>query len=251
MSDTALRMLRLEMDARRLVSYGGGGLPPGHDDLAFIAHRLLSSLFGERTVQPFRLLADQHRKVILLGYTTSTVEALRIHAQEFADPLAHASVAWPVFAAKEMPDQWESGRRLGFEVRLCPVVRLASARTVDWKGEERTLPAGAEIDAFIHSRHLNGDPQASRDSVYRAWLQQRLGKAADLLEVRLRSFRRLRLVRRTHLPTRTSHLLERPDTLLAGTLSVGDPDAFHRLLVHGVGRHRAYGFGMVLLRSSS
>lgn len=250
MSD-ALRMVRLEVDPRRLLSYGGGGLPPGHDDLAFVAHRLLSSLFGERTVQPFRLLADEHRKLTVLGYTTTTTEALRTHAQEFGDPLAHASVAWDVFATKEMPTQWEAGRRLGFEIRLCPVVRLASARTVDWKGEPRSLPAGVEIDAFVHTRHLKGDTQATREGVYHTWLQQRLGEAAGLLEVSLRSFRRLRLVRRTHEPTRTSHLLERPDTLLTGTLSVGDPGAFQRLLAHGVGRHRTYGFGMVLLHASS
>ena len=33
-----------------------------------------------------------------------------------------------------------------------------------------------------------------------------------------------------------------------GTLTVGDPDAFSRLLARGIGRHRAFGFGMLLLR---
>ncbi|MEE8524028.1 MAG: type I-E CRISPR-associated protein Cas6/Cse3/CasE [Thermoanaerobaculia bacterium] len=41
---------------------------------------------------------------------------------------------------------------------------------------------------------------------------------------------------------------ERPDALLTGTLEVTDPDAFATLLARGVGRHRAFGFGMLLLR---
>ena len=40
----------------------------------------------------------------------------------------------------------------------------------------------------------------------------------------------------------------RPDVTFRGTLQVTDPDRFHALLARGVGRHRAFGFGMLLLR---
>jgi CRISPR system Cascade subunit CasE len=42
--------------------------------------------------------------------------------------------------------------------------------------------------------------------------------------------------------------IERPNAVLEGTLTVGDPDAFARLLARGIGRHRAFGFGMLLLK---
>ena len=36
-----------------------------------------------------------------------------------------------------------------------------------------------------------------------------------------------------------------------GTMTVTDPAAFAQLLAHGVGRHRAYGYGMLLLRPAN
>jgi CRISPR system Cascade subunit CasE len=39
--------------------------------------------------------------------------------------------------------------------------------------------------------------------------------------------------------------------LLRGELTVADPDAFSALLARGVGRHRAFGYGMLLLRPPS
>ena len=35
---------------------------------------------------------------------------------------------------------------------------------------------------------------------------------------------------------------------MRGNLIVSDPAAFAQLLTRGIGRHRAYGFGMLLLR---
>ena len=42
--------------------------------------------------------------------------------------------------------------------------------------------------------------------------------------------------------------VEGPDTVMSGELQTSDPDAFARLLARGIGRHRAFGFGMLLLR---
>jgi CRISPR system Cascade subunit CasE len=45
-------------------------------------------------------------------------------------------------------------------------------------------------------------------------------------------------------------LVSGPDAVLAGQLRVTDPKAFTQLLASGVGRHRAFGFGLLLLRSA-
>jgi CRISPR system Cascade subunit CasE len=44
------------------------------------------------------------------------------------------------------------------------------------------------------------------------------------------------------------HESEGPDAVLEGVLEVVDGEAFAALLRRGVGRHRAFGFGMLLLR---
>jgi CRISPR system Cascade subunit CasE len=41
---------------------------------------------------------------------------------------------------------------------------------------------------------------------------------------------------------------EKPDVTLRGRLSITDSAAFADLLRRGVGRHKAFGFGMLLLR---
>ena len=47
------------------------------------------------------------------------------------------------------------------------------------------------------------------------------------------------------------HASEGPDAVIQGTLTVAEPGEFTDLVAHGVGRHRAYGYGMLLLRPVS
>ncbi len=47
---------------------------------------------------------------------------------------------------------------------------------------------------------------------------------------------------------RALHSLAGPDVSFTGVLTVADPDRFATLLAHGVGRHAAFGFGMLLLK---
>lgn len=248
MVDRPLRMLRLELDGRRMVTFASRGLPPGHEDHSFLAHRLLAALFGEGVVQPFRLLEERgERAITLLGYTRIPADELIRRADETADPGAHSAVIWSSLAEKQMPVRWQRGSRYGFEVRVCPVVRLARERSVEWRGEQRLLAAGAEVDAFVHARYLGGRA-ADRATVYNDWLGRRFAEAAVMVEASIGAFRRLRLVRRTHEPTRRSRVMERPDALVKGVLEVGEPERFQELLARGVGRHRSYGFGMLLLK---
>jgi CRISPR system Cascade subunit CasE len=47
---------------------------------------------------------------------------------------------------------------------------------------------------------------------------------------------------------RNGRRIEGPDAVVHGTLTITDPVAFAGLLARGVGRHRSYGYGMLLLR---
>jgi len=147
-----------------------------------------------------------------------------------------------------MPNIWRVGQRLGFDLRVRPIRRLRS----EWStpsGEK--ISQGSEIDAFLlevlrqHPTAPDGmvEENRTREVVYLDWLAQRLAPAAELN----RSTSRLARFRRTRV-SRGNSGLEGPDATIHGTLTVTDSAAFAGLLARGVGRHRAYGYGMLLLR---
>ena len=65
----------------------------------------------------------------------------------------------------------------------------------------------------------------------------------ELDSVKLVSFQRTR----AHRKLRARHT-EGPDAVMRGVLTVTGPEAFASTLAQGIGRHRSYGFGMLLLR---
>ena len=149
-----------------------------------------------------------------------------------------------------MPDIWRAGQRLGFDVRVRPVRRLG----YDLDTTSGRVAKGAEMDAFLlEALHRHGaepggmvQENRTREAVYLDWLTERLDSTVrlDRAACRLARFRRVRVARGNHGP-------EGPDATIHGTLIVTDPVSFAALLAHGVGRHRAYGYGMLLLRPPS
>jgi CRISPR system Cascade subunit CasE len=81
----------------------------------------------------------------------------------------------------------------------------------------------------------------TRETVYADWLQARIGDAAKIEHARLVKIARTFVAR-------GGRAVEGPDAILQGALTIGDPGAFSLALSAGVGRHRSYGFGMILLR---
>jgi CRISPR system Cascade subunit CasE len=245
-------MVRLSLDAARLAALSHRtGLPGRHDDIGFLVHAGLAALFGEGSVQPFRVLSER-RRVAIVGYTRCDEAELRRRASEVADPTIYVACDWTELAVKEMPASWPAGRRLVFEVRACPVVRIARAiETTGRGGEIVRYEPGRELDAWLHRRLSSDDPGLvdGREGIYSEWLAARFGAAASVERVSLEGFRRVELVRRDRTLQRRARLLERPEALLRGVLEIADGEAFGRLLRRGVGRHRAYGFGMLLLRA--
>lgn len=248
-----LSMLRLSLDAAHLARISRQlGLPPTHEDVGFLVHSLLARLYGESTVQPFRVLSESRRWVTVLGYTRESKEGLRQHAESFADPSDFEACRWEDLAAKPMPPRWEPDRRLGFEVRVCPVVRLSASTEVRGRdGTTHRYAAGSEVDAWLHRRFfrpLDEEAEPSRETAYGDWLRERTDGAVEMGSAQTTRLRRMRLVRRGHGKERKVHVLERPDVTLRGTLTIRDGEGFEHLLAKGIGRHKAFGFGMLLLK---
>lgn len=208
--------------------------PRGVMDEGFVWHGLLRAVFGENAPKPFvdRLPTGSNE---LIGY------APLLEPLSDIEPLAARAAGLERLRSNAMPSQWQAGRTLSFEVRARPVVRSR-------QGEKGARPI--ELDAAVAAR--KHDTSITREDAYRQWLERELarGDAARLLSMRLAAFSRTRVARRQGVPGERnwSHgNLEGPDAWFRGALKITDVEAFAALLARGVGRHRSFGFGCLLI----
>lgn len=251
MTAPSLHLLHTQPDARLLAAWVARH-HTRHErqpsDLGDALHGLLRAAFGDAAPQPFRYLDERQG---LLAYTSLDAEAIRAQVA-LAEPLAAQTLGLGAtdqhagYRLRPFPTRWPQGQVLAFEVRLRPTVRAA-------KGER---------DAFLHAVELAQGAPLQRESVYVQWLREHLARresaarepwqgAVELLDdVHLAGYQRQQIVRRTQAAggeSRRGRVIDGPDALLKGHLRVLHPDAFAHLLARGVGRHRAFGFGMLLL----
>ena len=202
-------------------------------------HCLLTECFGDLAPKPFRLIVPRSASCgVLYGYGHAEADALRDAAGVYADPLQVKILPGHTITSKSMPTEWRTGKQLGFETRIRPIVR----RSRNAEGQP-----GREWDAFQLKamQYPKKEMPYSREEVYREWLSDQFVRrdGARLESAELRSFQRTRAVRKP----RARHS-EGPDAVMRGVLTITDADAFTALLTQGIGRHRAYGYGMLLLR---
>lgn len=235
-----LYMVRYQLPAQGVFDLGKRrGLPLRDADVGYLIHCASGELFRDAAPAPFRFEDLGRGALRILAYSDRAADELERSARD-ATPDARDRLPAPRVEGRRMPREWKVGGRLAFEVRACPVVRKSSEGPQHRKG--------AEVDAFL-ARCWTTEGPVSREAVYTEWLAGELGRrGARLRLTTMRAFRRERFIRRDHAQARTSHVAERPDALLAGELEVTDSAAFSALLRRGIGRHRAFGFGMLLLR---
>jgi CRISPR system Cascade subunit CasE len=240
-----LHLIRLRLHASRLFELGKRrGLPPRSGDLSYLVHCALGEAFGEGAPKPFAVLDDRGALVTVMGYSDRDVGSLQDHAKSFADPQVFNIVSWEHFEGKEMFTGFRAGQRVGFAVRASPIIR--QHRKVD--GKDKVV----ETDAFIAACLKVGKSlPVDRGAVYRGWLQNELLRrgGARLVSAELATFKLTRLLRRTQGEVRKAHETAHPEASFRGELEVTEPAAFSALLARGLGRHRSFGFGMVLLHA--
>ena len=241
-----LRMLRLYPDLRRLAAWGHErGLVTRSGDLGYVLHAALKAALQDLAPKPFRLIETAPGRHAVLAYTEASAEALVARAVS-AESDTESVLGLRTLESKPMPSRWPVGGRFRFELRARPVVRSGS----DKNGE-----GARERDAFLHACHAARDTPVDRGTVYAVWLAEQLARhrGARLPQGKdgrpqalLRAFQRLRIARRG--ADRALREVDGPDAVLAGMLEVTDAEAFTELLRRGVGRHRAFGYGMLLLK---
>lgn len=209
------------------------------DDLGYALHAVLAAAFADLAPAPFALLRRPARPPKLLAYSSHSAAALREQAAAFAEPNMVRLLGLPDLADKAMPEAFATDRRLGFSLRARPVVRT------DRDGDRTRV---RERDAFLAAiEPTESGAGPTRGEVYQAWLSQRLVEGGAHAERLVLDGFRLSTTQRRDRDRRLKGLVG-PDASFSGVLTVIDPDRFSALLAHGVGRHRAFGFGMLLLR---
>lgn len=245
---TSLQMLRFLPDMAALARWvAATGQRALQDDTGYALHAVLRAALGELAPKPFALL-ERPGSLQLIGYTRrSTQELDRALAQaEVGDPGAARALGLNQPAntlIKPLPADWREGERMSFEVRVAPVVRT----------RQQYGSGYPEIDAAFHPDFV-ADAPGDREAAHRRWLAREIGRngAATLLSTRTVGFRLSPIARRyadvdgqrTSRPTQQGLL---PDLTVRGQLQVDDATAFTALLARGLGRHRSFGFGCLML----
>jgi len=195
----------------------------GFRDTGQAMHALITGVFGRDGFSTFRLYDNSAGGWSVYGYSSKDGQELCGLANLTAGPDLDGVVDLSSLRTKVMPCV-ASGIRIGFDIRCHPTRRSD-------KGER---------DAWAVSLAY-GDTVSTREDVYGSWMSERLRGAASL-----ESFRVVRVS--TVKACRSGGSVKLPDATFQGTFLVEDSDSFADLLHRGVGRHRSYGMGMVLLR---
>ena len=210
-------------------------------DTAHGFHSLFTELFGELAPRPYRVKMPTNGKHgTLYGYTRCRAEELQRSAADFGEPLQLTVVPPDHIMTKLMPDHWIEGRQMGFEIRVRPTVRYNQQGDV-----------GREIETDAFSRYVELHPElaktADRGEVYTEWLCRRLENddavSVDRAQTRLAGVEYVS----AKLSAR-ARSFKAPQAVINGVLTIRDGSKFQELLARGCGRHRAFGFGMLLLR---
>lgn len=206
-------------------------------DPDYAIHCLLEELLATWAMRPFRLVFTRgNPNGVLYGYGTVPVSDLRDLVADVADPLQMEIMPPNGMQAKQMPTRFQEGKILGVELRCRPVRRRFKANN-------------QEQDAFLVSaeNYPKGQMPMTREEVYTEWLGFRLNSkgGAELIpgQTKMRAFRLTNGYRKLN-----GGLTNGPDVVLDANIRVTDSMAFQSLLKEGVGRHKAYGYGMLLLK---
>jgi CRISPR system Cascade subunit CasE len=249
-------------------------------------HAALAQLFATSEahatvpMQPFAVddlsrerdaMSGRHDRIPLLGYSPLDEAAL---ASRFGP--AGRELVREIVTKEVAPIP--AGTVLQFRVRVRPTVRTKrpDPQSPQPRTDKRGKPKARELDAWLAERLQDWratrpsewsedfDVFDDRERAYTGWLDRELivarpstgrengARCAELLETEDLGTgrpRRARMVELRREPFFQGGARgERPNVVLEGTLRVTDADAFRALLARGVGRHRAFGFGMLLLR---
>ena len=209
-------------------------------DTGYLIHCALKELFAERAPTPFEIMGTGEGVTEVLAYSDfSHIELLDSIRPDAPESLKNAAYNGD-FSSRRMPGQFSRGQLYSYRIRLCPVIRKARG-----SGER----AGSEVDVFLAEAERSGVKKGlDRSDVYLKWFKTAINKkeCLDIQSVRISELKLDKLLRRNS--ERQGQSIVRPNAVFQGIWKVTEPDSFRVLLRNGFGRHKAFGFGMILLK---
>ena len=221
---TPRQMIRAEINVREFHRWMGSRRLQDPDHAM---HCLLTECFGKPPPEgdglapkPFRLIIPRGAATgTLYGYGPADADALREAAQLYGDPAQCRILNLPTLAAKSMPTEWTAGKRLGFEIRIRPVVRRG-------RGAMNPSPE-RDIFQLEAEKYPRKEMPYNREEIYRDWLTHLMARqgGAELESATLQSFQRVRSYRKRQARQYVDSI-EGPDAVMQGNLTVKEPAAF-------------------------
>jgi CRISPR system Cascade subunit CasE len=226
----ALHLIRLPVHPPRLLRFAmEHGIAQQDETLGYTLHAWLTALFGDQSPKPFRYLEPRNE---VLAYSRLDAASLLARAEEMGSLPALSALDAGGVVSKVMPTEWKTGKRLHLEALTCPVSR---------QGDE-------EKDIYLRALDQSGASAPTRAEVYQQWFIRQWQDVLHCDQVELLGMTaRSRLLRRARNGKNRLRTVERPQAWFGADVVILDPKRFAEMLARGIGRHRAFGFGMVLL----
>ena len=202
-------------------------------DIGYSMHVFLAGVFGSGVVQPYRLFMPRSGRGSFFAYTHDTLDDLLSIADIAMTPNSTGVLGLDKARSKPLPTV-AKGQRVGFDVRVRPTRR--------WNKQE----ADAYWMASLLANGERREVEQARHEIYQTWLEEKLDGIAVVKSCRLARYDRIRAAF-----GKQREVIRLPSAVLHGDVEVTQPDAFHAKLASGIGRHKAYGFGMMMMRPPS
>ena len=236
-----LQMLRATIDIRSLHRWMGFR---GLRDYDVSMHCLTTeTLTPQMSPKPFRFTYDGRGTWgTLYGYCRASEEELRHAVMAFADPLQAQVIKPDSIHTKMMPAEWAAGTDMQFEVRVKPVKRR---REDNGNGSIKT----SERDAYMSQLEKEPDLESTREEVYAQWTAENILRLGGAVVKQIQTISSQMAQTARH--GKGVHTIHGPDATVRGIMTVTDSDKFNDLIARGIGRHRTYGYGMIMLEPMS
>jgi CRISPR system Cascade subunit CasE len=223
-------MVQITLDARKLSKWALDRRMDA-EDLGYVCHALLCDAVGNLRPKPFTA-EEKMGKIKLLGYARSDATTMKACMAETAEPEVETCIL--DIASKPMPSEWQAGKRYRFQLRVAPTRQGHHEDGGRFEKDAQAF-AGEGTDRY---------------ETYLKWLSERLDGAASIESCEMIGFRTMKACRRSIIGSgkRPARTISLPDAKFEGTLMVTNSTLFAESLRTGIGRHKAFGFGALMLR---
>lgn len=210
-------------------------------DYGYLSHAFMRKAFCETSPQPFTVKRIDNT-LSIIGMSHVDVCEIQDSFCPEGDSLLNEIVASIRMKSMRLPDYYAENTQIRFSAQCCPVRR--SSKT------GKSVEKDAYLCELEHSEREKRKPM-TRHECYLEWLSKRMvNTGATLVEYDIRDFLLSTPSRRGGKDHSGSPFIigDRPRVEFYGVLSVEDPVKFSASLMAGIGRHKAFGYGMIDLQ---